>query len=139
MGPLPILTPGRLPARGVPGPHRAFVGDVWVDGLYDAPDDSGGLLLHAVYFESGARSRPHTHDGEQILHFVSGAGFVHVAGAEEQHVPAGSAVVVPPDVVHMHGALAGESCMHVAVLQVGRKSTWTFDELPDGWERWCLP
>src|SRR4051794_25365369 len=104
--------------------------------LHDPPAEANGMSLVGVYFDTGARNRPHTHSSDQILYFVSGTGFVHIAGAEEQHVPVGSAVIVPAGVLHMHGATDEGPCMHIAMRTAGADSQWEFDELPEGWERW---
>jgi quercetin dioxygenase-like cupin family protein len=133
-GTLPELKIDRSKAQ--PGPESYFVGNVHVQVVHRPAPGEGGFEVVAVFFDAGARNRPHTHTTDQLLYFVEGSGFVHVAGAEEQHAGPGTMMVVPAGVVHMHGATAKEPIVHIAMRPAGAGSRWDFDDLPDGWERW---
>jgi quercetin dioxygenase-like cupin family protein len=52
-----------------------FAGDVNVQSLVGA-DESGEVELLAVFFAAGARTRPHIHERDQILHCTEGQGIV---------------------------------------------------------------
>jgi quercetin dioxygenase-like cupin family protein len=75
-----------------------------------------------VLFEAGARTRWHTHSGEQILLCLRGTCVVQVFGKTSQVLPEGIAFRIPAGVVHWHGALRGPAS-HLAV-NVAALTTW---------------
>jgi quercetin dioxygenase-like cupin family protein len=109
-----------------------FTGLVRLQNLHSA---TGATSVEAliVHFPAGARTRPHTHPGEQILHFVRGSGFVHLAGEDEQRVPEGGVVIVPAGVVHMHGATGDGPVVHVAIRAANGATNWRPDGVPGEW------
>lgn len=77
---------------------------------------TGETALRYVEFEPGARSRPHTHPFDQVLHFVR-PGIVAIDGGDDVRVEAGEVVLLPAGVPHMHGALAGAPAAHVSIMR----------------------
>ena len=102
-----------------------FDGEVNVQGLV-GPDESGEVELLAVYFEPGARTRPHIHERDQVLHFVEGRGIVATAD-EKRHVAAGDVVTVPAGTWHWHGAARDAAACHISIRQPGT-TNWEVDE-----------
>jgi quercetin dioxygenase-like cupin family protein len=94
-----------------------------------------GIEYLAVFFDAGARTRPHAHSTDQILYFVRGSGFVAFPGEQERRVAEGEIVAIPAGVVHMHGATDDEPICHLAVRAAG-PTDWQ-PEVPPEWERWA--
>lgn len=117
---------------GEPPEPAHFVGRVRMQNLAAAGGTSEVELL-AVYFDAGAHTRPHTHSTDQTLLFVSGTGFVWMAGDERQLVEPGHVVVVPADAVHMHGATDAGPICHVALRAPG-PADWS-PPVPDEWRQ----
>ena len=120
---------------GTPPEPGNFTGRVRMQRLSDEAG-SQDFEIYVVYFDAGARTRPHTHPGEQILIFVRGSGFVHVAGEEEQPVAEGGIVVVPAGLVHMHGALDDGPVWHIATRAATGPTDWA-PAIPDEWQRYA--
>lgn len=95
---------------------------------------SDELKVNAVFMEAGARSRPHSHSRDQVLHYVSGAGIVAVDGGEDQRVEAGHFVLLPGGVPHMHGATDEGSACHISLML--ETDTDFGCPIPGSWERW---
>jgi quercetin dioxygenase-like cupin family protein len=94
-----------------------FDGEVNVQSLVGA-EDSREVELLAVFFEAGARTRPHVHEKDQILHFIQGKGMV--ATELEKHVISpGEVVIVPAGTWHWHGATRDLAACHVSIRQPG--------------------
>ena len=92
------------------------------------------VQINAVFFEAGSRSRPHSHEYDQILFYASGTGVVAIDGGDDQLVPEGEFVVLPGGVVHMHGAADDGPAMHFSIM---RDIDNDFDPpLPDSWKKW---
>lgn len=94
-----------------------FVGDVYMQDLV-TDDDAPSLRVTAVAFEDGAKNRWHTHTTEQVLIVTDGKGIV-ANETEEMHVVRGDVVLISPGERHWHGAEAGDSMTHLAVLLPG--------------------
>jgi quercetin dioxygenase-like cupin family protein len=118
-----------------PAQAENFIGPVHMQRISDQVG-SKDFEVYAVYFDAGARTRPHTHPGEQALVFIRGSGFVHVWGEELQRVPEGGAVVVPAGVLHMHGALDGEPICHIATRASNGPTDWD-PEVPSEWQQYA--
>jgi quercetin dioxygenase-like cupin family protein len=88
-------------------------------------EQSGELELLAVYFEAGARTRPHTHEKDQVLHFVQGQGIV-ATETTRQVCSAGDVVTIPGGVWHWHGATREHAMCHISIRQPGA-SNWDVD------------
>jgi quercetin dioxygenase-like cupin family protein len=118
-------------AKEPPEPDN-FIGAVRAQNLHQ-PSGAKGIEALIVHFPAGARTRPHTHPSEQVLTYVQGTGFVHMAGEEEQRVPEGSVVVVPAGVVHMHGATDNGPIVHVAIRAADGPTNWSPAGVPEEW------
>lgn len=77
------------------------------------------IRIWDVHFRPGARTTMHAHTVDQILHIVSGHGFVQTEGAEPRAVRAGDLVVIPAGERHAHGATATTEMHHLAVMTEG--------------------
>jgi quercetin dioxygenase-like cupin family protein len=100
-----------------PDSNTYFVGSVKTRMLVGA-DTSGQLELLAVYFSAGARTKPHTHEKDQVLHFTEGRGIV-ATETEKRVCSAGDIVTVPAGECHWHGATREQSTCHISVRQPG--------------------
>ncbi len=88
-------------------------------------EQSGELELLAVYFSAGARTRPHIHEKDQVLHFIQGRGIV-ATETEKQVYTAGDVVTVPGGTWHWHGATRDEAMCHISIRQPGG-TNWAVD------------
>jgi quercetin dioxygenase-like cupin family protein len=120
-------------SQAVPAPEpQNFTGRVRIQNLHQASGMTT-LELLAVYFDAGAHTRPHTHPSQQVLHVVKGNGFVQLAGEDRQRIPEGSIVVIPPGVVHMHGATDEEPICHLAFRAADGPTDWAPADVPEDW------
>jgi quercetin dioxygenase-like cupin family protein len=92
-------------------------------------EQSQELELLAVYFDAGARTRPHTHEKDQVLHFVQGKGIV-ATETEKRICSVGDIVTVPGGTWHWHGATRDQAMCHISIRQPG-PSNWDVD--PVNW------
>jgi quercetin dioxygenase-like cupin family protein len=129
---LSVLRPEESDAEPVPRPEW-FVGRVRMD-VREA--GSGESDIRAVFFDAGAHTRPHTHSSDQILHFVSGTGFVVFPGEERQPMPEGSITVVPAGALHMHGATDEGPVCQISILAADRTDDWD-PAVPDEWRQYA--
>src|SRR5258708_1021261 len=83
----------RSQAKPDPTMTRWIAGEARFQPLVD-PEQGHEVGLTAVFFEAGARTRPHIHSDEQVLYFVEGRGVV-ATESETQHTAAGDIVAVP--------------------------------------------
>jgi quercetin dioxygenase-like cupin family protein len=106
------------------------IGTAFVHPL-SAPLGTDEVKLNAIYFEPGARFRPHRHPFDQVLYFQYGTGVVAVAGGEDILVPTGHWVILPANVVHMHGCTDDAKALQLSLM---RDTQTTFDvECPEEW------
>jgi quercetin dioxygenase-like cupin family protein len=103
-----------------------FSGPVSVHTLSEASDPSG-LEILAVFFEAGARTLPHTHSTDQLLHFLEGEGVVGTLGARTRYGVGGMAVI-PAEEWHWHGGTPSSGTCHLSI-RPGGPSVWA-PELP---------
>mgnify|MGYP001557865120 CR=1 FL=1 len=74
----------------------------------------------AVFFEPGARTRPHIHEAtSQVLQVVSGRCVI-VIEDDRQVVEAGNFIAVPPGTWHWHGATKDGTMCHLSIKLPGR-------------------
>ena len=130
---LPLLRIDESRAGAPPEPQN-FIGRVRMQNLAGEAGCSGIELL-AVFFDAGARTRPHVHPTDQALWFVRGSGFVAFPGEPEQEVPEGTIVVVAAGALHMHGASDAAPLCHVATRAPGR-TEWA-PAVPEEWQRFA--
>jgi quercetin dioxygenase-like cupin family protein len=118
---------------GPPPEPQNFLGTVRMQNLGSA-GGAAGIEVLAVFFDAGARTRPHVHSTDQLLYFVRGGGFVAFPGEEEQPIEAGEIVMIPAGRLHMHGARETAPLCHLALRATG-PTDWN-PELPKEWSRW---
>jgi quercetin dioxygenase-like cupin family protein len=94
-----------------------FDGEVIVQSLVGAEDSSEVELL-AVFFSAGARTRPHIHEKDQMLHFIEGQGIV-ATETEKRAVSQGEVVTIPAGTWHWHGAARDSATCHISIRQPG--------------------
>jgi quercetin dioxygenase-like cupin family protein len=125
-----LLRPDRTLAAAPERPQD-FSGNVWIQPLRrsDAP---GSVEVLAVFFEPGARTRPHVHGTDQVLVFVEGEGVVATEG-ERRLVRAGDVVWIPAGLWHWHGATKTAAACHLSIKPPG-PTDWN-PPLRD-WEDW---
>lgn len=108
-----------------------FSGTVYQQPLISA-DDSGEVTALAVWFENGARTRPHTHATDQLLHVVEGTCVV-ADQHERRHLGIGGLAFVKAGEWHWHGAAKGMNACHISI----RKDGATDINVPEGdWADW---
>ena len=92
------------------------------------------IKVNAIYFEPGARFRPHRHPFDQVLYYQYGTGLVAIDGGEDVVVPPGSYVILPADTVHMHGCTDDGPALQLSMM---RDTQTTFEvEYPEQWRHW---
>lgn len=100
----------------VQGPAEYFTGNVRVDPLFDAQDQtraSGAL----VTFEPGARSAWHTHPLGQALIVTAGLGWTQCEGEPKEEIRPGDVIACPPGKRHWHGATPTTAMSHIAIQE----------------------
>lgn len=110
--------------QATPNPALAqwFSGKVLFQQLVAGSDPE----LLAVFFEAGARTRPHIHDDAQTLFFVEGEGIVATED-EIIHAWAGDYVTIPAGVWHWHGATPDTATVHISIKRP-TPTNWEVDE-----------
>jgi quercetin dioxygenase-like cupin family protein len=100
-------------------------GTRWLEDLQGAPSSP---LMRPLYvkFEDGAYTKWHYHTGEQLLLVAEGKGFVEFEGGPPIEIQPNDRVYIPAEQWHRHGALAGETLVHLAVT-IGR-TEWRYDD-----------
>lgn len=111
-------------ALAKPDPNTYFDGSVRTRMLVSG-EQSSQLELLAVYFSAGARTRPHTHGKDQVLHFTEGRGIV-ATETERRVCSAGDIVTIPGGVWHWHGATREQAACHISIRQPG-PTNWDVD------------
>jgi len=80
-------------------------------------------------FESGARTRWHSHEGGQLLLAEEGTGRTQVRGGEVKDLRQGESTFSPPGVTHWHGASPGRTAK---MYQISRGMTIWMEAVADG-------
>jgi quercetin dioxygenase-like cupin family protein len=123
----------------VPGaPGSSTIGSLTVHRVFQALGTSE-VQVNAIFFEPGARFRPHLHPYDQVLHYVKGTGVVALDGGEDQLVPEGEFVLLPAGVLHMHGATADGPAVHISTMRVADPGVETTDfgvAVPESWAKY---
>jgi 4-carboxymuconolactone decarboxylase len=104
------------------GSPDSFTGTVYVQSV--ATNEAAQLGVGRVTFEKGARTRWHTHSGEQTLYFLKGRGRVQMRGDQALDTAEGDVVHIEPLTEHWHGAHHAEEnfTQHLAITF--GKVTW---------------
>lgn len=98
------------------GPADWFTGDVYIDPIRDADEQSAVGCAH-VRFTPGARTAWHTHPKGQTLYVTDGIGFVARRGGEVTEIRPGDVVYIEPNEEHWHGATPNRFMAHVAIQE----------------------
>lgn len=80
--------------------------------------DATGVDLVAVFFNPGARTRPHVHESEQVLYVIEGEGVV-ATERERRIIRPGDIIVVQAREWHWHGATATAAMGHLSMRPAG--------------------
>lgn len=122
------------PSRELATPHPTpewFSGAVHVHTLNDAKTASA-LEILGVYFDAGARTKPHTHSTEQLLYFLEGQGVVADRTSRRRFGPGGMALI-PAGEWHWHGAAPDRPTAHLSI-RPGGPSEWPPDVAMGDWD-----
>lgn len=114
-----------------PGDPTHFTGAVRM-GLAQGSTDNT-LHLYEVLFDAGARTRWHTHSGEQILLCLRGTCVVQIADRSARLLREKEAIRIAPGVLHWHGALKMPAS-HLAV-NIACLTTWLEEVSPADYDR----
>lgn len=85
--------------------------------------EASGLDVVAVFFEPGARTRPHIHATDQLLTVVDGEGIVATEN-ERRRIRTGDIIVIPAGQWHWHGATAASAMCHISA-RPGGPTDWS--------------
>jgi quercetin dioxygenase-like cupin family protein len=119
-----ILGNGERGCRKAPADW--FTGDAWMDSIVE-PTAPSRLQALYVTFSPGSRTNWHTHPVSQILHVISGFGWVQLEGEPAKRITAGDVVVIGPGENHWHGAEAKHMMVHLAMQEndeLGKNVVW---------------
>jgi quercetin dioxygenase-like cupin family protein len=98
-------------------PAEYFTGSVLQDEVVVGTPPSR-MRATAVTFTPGARTAWHSHPVGQTLYVLYGSGRVCKKGEKPIAINPGDTVVIPPDVVHWHGAASDRLMIHLALSEV---------------------
>lgn len=114
------------PSQAKPDSSMAtyFEGAVRFQSLERSADSDGVDLLH-VHFSAGARTIPHIHHQDQVLHITDGQGIV-ADETEKLLVSAGDVITIPRGTWHWHGATRETAMSHISIMQRGT-TDWTVE------------
>lgn len=99
-----------------------FTGTAWVEALLKV-ERSGSMRVYRVFFEPGARTHWHAHDGEQTLYVMEGRGRASASGEPGREIGPGDVVYIAPGEKHWHGAGPASAMIHLAVT-TGKETAW---------------
>jgi len=108
------------------GPEAYFTGSVLQDEVVVGATPSR-MRATAVTFNPGARTAWHKHPVGQTLYVLYGSGRVCKQGEKPIVINPGDTVMIPPDVVHWHGAARDRLMIHLAMSEVtetGEGTVW---------------
>ena len=130
LAPMKIVRAAARPTKQAPPTN--FTGIVLQDEIVVGAAPSR-MRATMVSFLPGARTHWHSHPVGQTLYCVSGIGRVQEKGKPVQILQPGDTVVIPPDVLHWHGAAPDRLFAHLALSEItdtGGATAW-FDAVSD--------
>ena len=131
---LPVFRPGEItPSHEVDA--SIFIGRARVHHVSEGIGTEE-TKVRAVFFEPGARSRPHRHTCDQLLYFLE-PGIVAIDGGPDQPVGAGQLVLLPGGVCHMHGAGPDAPASHLSIMREIENDFET--GIPEAWQHLRAP
>lgn len=104
---------------------------------------TGELRVNVLFFEAGARTRPHMHPFDQVLFYAQGVGVVAQDGGADRRIGEGEFVLLPAGHLHMHGAAPDGPAMHISIMRessdaAGDQPVTRWDVAPPpAWHRWA--
>lgn len=113
-------------------PAANFTGTVLQDEVVVGTAPSR-MRATSVSFSPGARTAWHTHPVGQTLYVLYGVGRVQKQGEPPIEISPGDTVMIPPNVMHWHGAAPGRLMIHLAMSEVtesGEGTKW-FEHVTD--------
>jgi quercetin dioxygenase-like cupin family protein len=108
------------------GSAEYFTGSVLQDEVVVGTPPSR-MRATSVTFNPGARTAWHKHPVGQTLYVLYGSGRVCRKGEKPIVINPGDTVMIPPDVVHWHGAAPDRLMIHLAMSEVtdaGQGTVW---------------
>lgn len=102
-----------------------FDGEVHMQRIV-GPNDSKEVELLAVFFGTGARTKPHTHQHDQVLQIIEGQGVVATEN-EKLIVSPGDVITIPAGTWHWHGATRTSAMCHISIKRAG-PSNWEVEQ-----------
>lgn len=120
-----VLRASARPTRKAP-PDK-FTGTVWQDEVVVATAPSR-MRATVVSFSPGARTGWHSHPVGQVLYVLSGVGRLQFKGERPQVLQPGDTALIPPGVLHWHGAAPDRLFAHLAMSEstdTGESTAWS--------------
>src|SRR4051794_24303811 len=99
------------------GPKEWFTGEVYLDTLKDASEDSR-LAVTSVHFTPGARTAWHKHPKGQTLYVIEGVGVIQHRGGPIEIIRPGDVIWTDPNEEHWHGASSNQFMTHLAMQEL---------------------
>ena len=84
--------------------------------------DSSNFSMNIVTFGKGVRTKPHTHESDQVLIVTTGTGII-ATETEQQTVTTGHVALIPAGESHSHGATDNSTFSHIALTLIDSKTT----------------
>lgn len=104
---------------------KYFVGNSFLNPLTNPKDTA--VFLANVTFEPGCRNNWHIHHaktgGGQLLICTAGEGWYQEEGKDAVELKEGTAITIPPEVKHWHGAKKDSWFSHIAVEVPGEETS----------------
>ena len=130
VAPMKITRAAARPTKQAPADN--FTGTVLQDEVVVGVAPSR-MRATMVSFLPGGRTHWHSHPVGQTLYCISGIGRVQEKGKPVQILQPGDTVVIPPDVLHWHGAAPDRLFAHLAMSEIteaGGGTAW-FEKVSD--------
>lgn len=118
-----LSKPDRSKAR--PSNPEHFEGTVHMHHLVTR-EESQELEIIAVFFDNGARTRPHIHSTDQVLAVIEGTCVV-ADQTERRELQPGEHAHTPAGHWHWHGAAPGQDACHISIRKPG-PTDWNVPE-----------
>lgn len=81
-------------------------------------NEKNDIMISAVFFEPGARNRPHIHEHNQVLQVLYGTAVVVIEDTKHI-VSAGEVITIPGGAWHWHGATHDAEMCHISTVRSG--------------------
>lgn len=98
-----------------PNPKGFSGGDAWIY-MFTPDDPQFRCPVGNVTYSPGCRNAWHSHPGGQVLLVTGGRGWYCEKGKRAQELKAGDHVLVPPGVIHWHGAAKDSYFSHIGLV-----------------------